>query len=100
MLPFLAQGAGMSLEDGYILARCVEKHADSIPQALKRYEELRLKRTEMVVNGSNANAKRFHNPALADAKGAQAYVSAEWQEEKVKERYDWLFRYNVENIEV
>ena len=54
----------------------------------------------MVVLGANANAKRFHNPALADAKGAEAYVSSEWQEEKVKERYDWLFRYNVETIDV
>ena len=25
MLPFLAQGAGMALEDGHILSRCVEK---------------------------------------------------------------------------
>jgi len=100
MLPFLAQGAGMALEDGYILARCVEKYSASLPQALKRYEELRIKRTEAVVLGSNANAKRFHNPALADAKGAEAYVSNEWQEEKVKERYDWLFRYNVESIEI
>jgi len=100
MLHFLAQGAGMALEDGYILARCVEKYSASLPQALKRYEELRIKRTEAVVLGSNANAKRFHNPALADAKGAEAYVSNEWQEEKVKERYDWLFRYNVESIEI
>jgi salicylate hydroxylase len=100
MLPFLAQGAGMALEDGYILARCVEKYASAIPQALQRYEALRLERTERVVNGSNANAKRFHNPALANAQGAQAYVSSEWHEEKVKERYDWLFRYNVEAVDV
>ncbi len=42
MLPFLAQGAGMALEDGHILTRCVEKNASSIPQALQRYEALRL----------------------------------------------------------
>ena len=90
----------MALEDGYILARCVEKYASAIPQALQRYEALRLERTERVVNGSNANAKRFHNPALANAQGAQAYVSSEWHEEKVKERYDWLFRYNVEAVDV
>jgi len=100
MLPFLAQGAGMALEDGYILARCVEKYPSSLTLALSKYEELRLHRTEKVVNGSNANAKRFHNPALANAQGAEAYVNNEWQEEKVKERYDWLFRYDVEKIEI
>ena len=100
MLPFLAQGAGMALEDGYILARCVEKYPSSLNIALRKYEHLRLSRTEKVVNGSNANAKRFHNPALANAQGAEAYVNNEWQEEKVKERYDWLFRYDVEKIEI
>jgi salicylate hydroxylase len=100
MLPFLAQGAGMALEDGYVLARCVQKYSSSISRSLKRYEELRIDRTEKVVLGSNANAKRFHNPALADASGAEAYVNREWGEEKVKERYDWLFRYDVEKIEI
>jgi salicylate hydroxylase len=53
-----------------------------------------------VVEGSNANAKRFHNPALADALGAADYVRREWNEERVKERYEWLFRYNAETVEI
>jgi salicylate hydroxylase len=99
MLPFLAQGAGMALEDAYILARCLSS-SDSVPQALERYENARVERTSRVVEGSNANAKRFHNPALADALGAADYVRKEWNEERVKERYEWLFRYNAETVEI
>ncbi|SIT48977.1 Monooxygenase FAD-binding [Paraburkholderia piptadeniae] len=99
-LPFLAQGAGMAIEDGYLLARCLERYADDIPQALQRYEALRLDRTARVVRGSAANATRFHNPQLAHAEGAAAYVDREWSEERVKERYNWLFEYNVDAVEV
>jgi salicylate hydroxylase len=99
MLPFLAQGAGMALEDAYILARCLSS-SDSVPQALERYENARVERTSRVVEGSNANAKRFHNPALADAHGAADYVGREWNEERVKERYEWLFRYNAETVDI
>ena len=99
MLPFLAQGAGMALEDGYILARCLKAYG-SVPLALQHYEKARVERTSRVVEGSNANAKRFHNPALADAHGAADYVSREWNEERVKERYEWLFRYNAEEVEI
>jgi salicylate hydroxylase len=49
---------------------------------------------------STENGKRFHNPALASADGAAAYVDREWAEEKVRERYDWLFRYNVDEVPV
>ncbi|MEI7738761.1 MAG: FAD-dependent monooxygenase [Betaproteobacteria bacterium] len=100
MLPFLAQGAGMALEDGFILARALKKYSSSLPQALEHYESARIARTSKVVDGSNANAKRFHNPALADARGASEYVSKEWSEERVKERYEWLFRYNVQEVEI
>ncbi|CAH2893979.1 MAG: Uncharacterized oxidoreductase [uncultured Paraburkholderia sp.] len=99
-LPFLAQGAGMAIEDGYLLARCVERHAHDVPRALQRYEALRLERTSKVVRGSAANATRFHNPQLAHAEGAAAYVDREWSEERVKERYNWLFEYNVDAVEV
>jgi salicylate hydroxylase len=99
-LPFLAQGAGMAIEDGYLIARCLERYKDDLPRALARYEELRLDRTARVVRGSAANATRFHNPQLAHAEGAAQYVDREWSEERVKERYNWLFEYNVDTVEV
>jgi salicylate hydroxylase len=99
-LPFLAQGAGMAIEDGYLIARCLARYTDDLPRALARYEALRLERTALVVRGSAANTKRFHNPQLAHAEGAAEYVDREWSEERVKERYNWLFEYNVDTLEV
>jgi salicylate hydroxylase len=99
-LPFLAQGAVMALEDGYILARCLEKWKSDPVSALQHYEQARMERTARVVNGSAANAKRFHNPQLAHAEGAEKYVDNEWSEAKVSERYDWMFSYNAETVAI
>jgi salicylate hydroxylase len=99
-LPFLAQGACMALEDGYVLARCIAHHGSNLDVALARYQSLRTERTERVVRGSAANAKRFHNPELAHAAGAAAYVEREWTEAKIHERYDWLFEYDAESVVV
>ncbi len=99
-LPFLAQGAAMAIEDGYVLARCMERWSSDVPQALARYEQLRLERTSEIVRRSTENGQRFHNPALADAAGAAAYVDWEWSPTKVHERYDWLFRYAVDEVEL
>jgi salicylate hydroxylase len=37
---------------------------------------------------------------MAHAAGAEAYVSREWQEEKVKQRYEWLFTYDATAVAV
>ncbi len=99
-LPMMAQGAVQAMEDGLILGRALETAAGDIPGALLRYERARRDRTNRMVVASAENAKRFHNPTLAEEAGAQAYIDREWAEERVRERYDWLFRYQVENVPV
>jgi salicylate hydroxylase len=99
MLPMLAQGAVMALEDGFVLARCIAKYGAE-PAALLAYEGVRRDRANRAVNGSADNARRFHNPDLANAAGAEAYVSREWQEDKIKQRYEWLFTYDATTVPV
>jgi len=99
-LPFLAQGAVMALEDAIVLARCISANADRLEAALARYEALRIERTSRIVLGSAANAARFHNPLLADPVEAGRYVDAEWDEQRVRERYEWLFSYDATAVDV
>ncbi|SCZ47318.1 MULTISPECIES: FAD-dependent oxidoreductase [unclassified Pseudomonas] len=99
-LPFLAQGAVMALEDGVVLARCLAAHRNDPATGLLRYQALRLERTSRIVRGSAANGERFHNSLLADAAEASRYVSAEWNEESVRQRYEWLFSYDATAVDV
>lgn len=94
-LPFLAQGAAMAIEDALVLARSIEAHGERIGAALQRYQALRIERTTRIVRGSAENAKRFHSPALAAAEGAERYVTEQWTQDKVRERYHWLFEYDA-----
>jgi salicylate hydroxylase len=57
MMPFMAQGAGMSIEDAVVLARCIGDIEDplQIPAALSHYEGLRLERTSKIQIGSRGN---------------------------------------------
>ena len=99
-LPMLAQGAVMAIEDGIVLARCLAKYGADHETAFARYEAVRLLRTTRVVDGSAENARRFHNPRLADDGGAEDYIAAEWSEPKIEQRYDWLFTYDALGVDI
>ena len=98
-LPMLAQGAVMAIEDAVILGRCIDKYGD-ITTALSRYQDARIAVTTRKVAGANDNAARFHNPALGTEEGATAYVDREWSRDAVIRRYEWVFTYNVDTVDI
>lgn len=56
MMPFMAQGAGMAIEDAVVLARALSAAASAdVPAALRAYEVARLPRTSTVQIGSRGN---------------------------------------------
>jgi salicylate hydroxylase len=62
MLPFMAQGAAMAIEDGAALTACLLAGADDVPVALQRYQHLRLLRASRLQELSRLNKTRFHMP--------------------------------------
>ena len=59
MLPFMAQGAAMAIEDGYVLARALARYSE-IPRALAEYEAIRIPRSRKVQLESRARQQTYH----------------------------------------
>jgi len=93
MLPFLAQGAAMALEDAVTLARCVGDAGTDIPLAFKRYQGLRKPRTSRVQAAARRNARLFHLPTALMRKGLGAALSLgnAVAPGKLSLRQDWLY---------
>ena len=59
MLPFLAQGAAMAIEDSYALAHCLATH-NKTETALQSYQAMRLPRTRDIQLNARKNAALYH----------------------------------------
>lgn len=86
-LPYLAQGAVMSIEDGAVLTRALAM-SDSIPAALALYQRNRIDRTARIVNQSTANRELFH---LRSKDEIRARFS---RKDEGVDRNAWLYSYN------
>ncbi|MEL7130183.1 MAG: FAD-dependent monooxygenase [Pseudomonadota bacterium] len=64
MLPFMAQGSAMAIEDAWALAAFMASEP-SRAEALWAYQALRYPRTSAMQKGSRANAKTFHKRTRA-----------------------------------
>ncbi|ABD13555.1 2-polyprenyl-6-methoxyphenol hydroxylase-like oxidoreductase [Frankia casuarinae] len=90
MLPFLAQGANQAIEDAAALAVCLAQ-ADDIPDALGRYQQLRVPRTTLIQRESRHNARVMH---LADGPEQHRRDPA-WLGNVQLRRMAWLYGYDV-----
>lgn len=99
-LPFMAQGAVMAIEDGFILGRCLAAAPGEPEAALIRYEAARRERANKVVTGSAGMIDLFHNSELADHAKAQAFMASQFQPEQTRARYEWLFSYDATRVAV
>lgn len=99
-LPFLGQGAVMAIEDAYIVAACLAQYPGDPERAFARYEEIRKERTAAVVRKSHENRRHVFSPALADSGALAVEVARYWRQQHMRERLDWLYRYDATAIAV
>ena len=64
MLPFLAQGAAMAIEDAAVVAQCLARMPDDPSAALRTYTALRRGRTRRVQREAVRNGARYHFAGL------------------------------------
>ncbi|MEZ5985302.1 MAG: FAD-dependent monooxygenase [Hyphomonas sp.] len=95
MLPFLAQGAAMAIEDAWALAACLDTEAD-VPAALAAYEARRKPRVTRVQAGARSNAKLYHrgNPLTRFGSYVPMAMAAHAAPGFVRSRLDWIYSYD------
>jgi salicylate hydroxylase len=88
VLPFLAQGAVLALEDAVVLADALAAHAD-IPAGLASYARIRRDRNARVTAASRRNGRIYHlDGAMAAARNlALRGIGGE----RIMAGYDWLY---------
>jgi salicylate hydroxylase len=93
MLPFLAQGAVMALEDAWTLAACIGASKAHIPEGLVSYQSQRLARSARVVKTAARNGQIYHLSGLA---ATARNASLRWLSgARVMAAYDWLYGHEI-----
>jgi salicylate hydroxylase len=78
MLPYLAQGAGMALEDAQALARAIQQNPSNLSLALQNYAKTRWWRNAKVQTRARRNGAIFHaKPPISWARDAAMMLLGE-----------------------
>jgi salicylate hydroxylase len=89
ILPYLAQGGAMAIEDAVTLAAVLAAHQADAVGALLRYERLRRRRVSRVQSASRANGRIYHLAGPLAA--ARNLFLKNVPGGLIMSRYDWLY---------
>ncbi len=89
MLPFLAQGAAMAIEDASVIAECLARTPGDPARAMRHYEGMRKTRTARVQREARNAGKIYH--LMPPASLARNLAMRTIGGEKLRTRYDWLY---------
>jgi salicylate hydroxylase len=92
MLPFVAQGGAMAIEDAWVLAEELAKSPQIPAAALRAYEQRRLARTARAAREAGRTGRIYHlaGPAATLRNLAMRTIGGE----RLQRRYDWLYDWN------
>ncbi|WP_230532467.1 FAD-dependent oxidoreductase [Microvirga roseola] len=93
VLPFLAQGAAMAVEESATLGAILSGDSQAVPQALRAYEQQRLPRAQRVQNEARRNGRIYHAGSLIGFGRNQ--VMRHLGPEGMTKRYDWLYGFRT-----
>jgi salicylate hydroxylase len=94
ILPFLAQGGVLALEDAAVLADALQRFGADAARAFEWYERRRRPRAERVARASRRNGRIYHlSGALA---GARNLVLRMAPPQRLMAGYDWLYGWRAD----
>ena len=96
MLPYHAQGAVQSLEDAWVLARCLQDHDPQV--ALSRYQALRHHRANLIVQQSRNAEGWYHvdTPGEIEARNQRFRKTSQRLDGGFSPQQHWLYSYDAE----
>jgi salicylate hydroxylase len=95
MLPYLAQGAAMAIEDAAVLADCLARMGNDTPSALRTYERMRLPRTARTQREARHNGTIYHMGGAAALLRSLALLAMGG--DSLITRYDWLYGWKAQD---
>jgi salicylate hydroxylase len=93
MLPFVAQGAAMAIEDAAVLAECFSWTPDGPDYAMRTYEGMRRARTAKVQRTARQTGSLYHQRGPAAM--LRNLVMEAMGGKRLLARYDWLYDWRM-----
>ena len=97
MLPFLAQGAAMAVEDAWVLAQAISDPTRPVEASLAAYQARRIDRCSAVQAASRANMRIFHQHSkIGQLKTyGPMWLAGKLAPALVHRRMDWIYGLDV-----